>query len=401
MTHKDVDSDKLYRRYQDLQRYVHWSAEDADRIRSASELVKPYFVELIDDFYEEIRRHPEAHQVITGGSEQIERLKRTLHTWLEELFSGRYDQEYVNRRWRVGLRHVEIGLEQVYTNVALSRLRSGLSTALQKAWSRKRPEELLATRQSLNKLLDLDLAIIEDAYQSEYLDRQQRAERLIAIGQMAGGVAHELRNPLNVVKTSVYFLLNAKKPSPEKTIEHLQRIERQVGLADKVITALADFAKLPFPQVRSVHLHSCLSEALELSSLPPGIEVKLEEGPGVPAILADPDQIRIVLSNLFRNARDAMPAGGTLSISPIADDGFVEIAIRDTGEGMSREALARIMEPLYTTKARGLGLGLAITKAIVEKHRGRLLVTSEPGKGSTFTVRLPAASHEPESSKDR
>jgi signal transduction histidine kinase len=351
---------------------------------------------LIDDFYEEISRHPEAHRVITGGAEQIERLKSTLRNWLLELFSGQYDQQYVTRRWRVGLRHVEIGLNQVYTNVAMSRLRTGLLVALQSSWQGT-VEDLLAARQSLNKLLDLDLAIIEDAYQSEYLERQQRIERLIAIGQMAGGVAHELRNPLNVVKTSVYYLLNTKKPSPEKTAEHLQRIERQVGLADKVITALSDFAKLPFPQVRPVRVDVCLAEALEFTSLPSNIEVKTCVRQDAPPILADPDQLGIALSNLFRNARDAMPNGGKLTITTSEANGFMEIAITDTGEGISREVLARIMEPLYTTKARGIGLGLAITRAIVEKHRGQVLVSSQKGQGSTFTIRLPTASSETQS----
>jgi signal transduction histidine kinase len=307
-----------------------------------------------------------------------------------DLFSAQYDQQYVSRRWRVGLRHVEIGLDQVYTNVALSRLRSGLQTSLQTAW-RGPIEALQATKQSLNKLLDLDLAIIEDAYQSAFHERLQRTERLIAIGQMAGGVAHELRNPLNVVKTSIYYLMNAKNPSAEKKTEHLQRIERQVGLADKVITALSDFAKLPFPQVRPIRVSSSVTEALELTSLPPGIAVNLDKSNVDSGVMADPDQLRIVLTNLLRNARDAMPAGGQLSISVAETDDYVKIAISDTGIGISRDALSKIMQPLYSTKSRGLGLGLAITRAIIEKHRGELLVISEESKGSTFTVRLPRA----------
>ncbi|RIK74680.1 MAG: hypothetical protein DCC67_16290 [Planctomycetota bacterium] len=185
-----------FARYQQLQSYVGWTDEDARRVQSLEPLVRPHFAALIDDFYAEIERHPDARRVITGGEEQISRLKQTLHAWLAELFSGRYDRQYVERRWRVGLRHVEIGLDQVYTNAALSRLRSGLLTVIEES----RPElciETLVVRRSLNILMDLDLALIEDAYQTEYRRRQRAADRLAAIGEMAGGIAHELRKPLN------------------------------------------------------------------------------------------------------------------------------------------------------------------------------------------------------------
>ncbi len=173
-----------------------------------SPLLEPALPALIDDFYEEIERHPETRQVITGGQPQVKRLKGTLIRWLHELLSGPYDADYVERRWRVGHRHVEIGLEQVFTNAALSRLRTGLNRILSDAPETPELDVRTAT-QSLNRLLDLDLAIIEDAYQTEFALRQQRIERLAAIGQIAGGVAHEVRNPLNVIKTSVYYLLNA------------------------------------------------------------------------------------------------------------------------------------------------------------------------------------------------
>ena len=123
-----------FERYQELQRYVGWTAEDAARVRSARELVRPVIPALIDDFYEEIERHPQVRAVITGGSEQIERLKGTLRNWLIDLLSGCYDSAYVERRWRVGARHVEIGLDQVYTNMALSRLRTGLTHTVQERW---------------------------------------------------------------------------------------------------------------------------------------------------------------------------------------------------------------------------------------------------------------------------
>jgi hypothetical protein len=126
--------DPVVDRYRELQQYVGWVDEDAQRVKAIGPLVDAQLTELIDDFYDEIDRHPNARKVISGGTQQIERLKGTLITWLRELLSGQYDADYVRRRWRVGGRHVEIGLDQVYTNVALSRLRTGLVRIVQVAW---------------------------------------------------------------------------------------------------------------------------------------------------------------------------------------------------------------------------------------------------------------------------
>src|SRR5262249_55374289 len=151
-----MSPDVLFERYQELQSYVGWTEADAQRVQSLGPLLQPFLCTLIDDFYAEIDRHPDARKVITGGPAQGERLKGTLLAWVRELFSGQYDADYVARRWRVGWRHVDIGLNQVYTNVALSRLRRGLFQVLED----HRPDDLsewLAARRALNTLLDLDL----------------------------------------------------------------------------------------------------------------------------------------------------------------------------------------------------------------------------------------------------
>jgi signal transduction histidine kinase len=386
-----INTLSAYERYQELQRYVGWTDEDASRVHSIRPQVTPYFGALVDDFYAEIENHPNARKVITGGDEQIARLKKSLLRWLDELLSGRYDRDYVERRWRVGFRHVEIGLDQVYTNAALSRLRRGLLTAIAQTW-RGNPQEQLLIRESLNRLLDLDLAIIEDAYQTEFQRRQAVAERLATIGKVAGGVAHELRNPLNVVKTSVYFILNAKNAPPEKIRTHLERIERQVGVADRVITALNDFARLPVPNVEPVDVESALKEIVEVTTLPRNVTVEWSLGSPPPVVLGDRAQLHIVFSNLIRNGRDAMPNGGTLTLIAAPTDDQVEITIQDNGVGISPDNLSRVFEPLYSTKAKGIGLGLSIAHEILGRHHGTLHVKSDLGVGSSFTVRLPRAS---------
>jgi signal transduction histidine kinase len=278
----------------------------------------------------------------------------------------------------------------VYTNVALSRLRTGLIRVLQESWDDDRAE-LRETVRSLNKLLDLDLAIIEEAYQAEYSSRQQRIERMATLGQVAGGIAHELRNPLNVVKTSVYYLHNAKNPTREKLAEHLARIERQVTLADEVITTLSSFAKMPLPNLRPFCIADSVQQTLELSSPSNNIELVVDCPASLPLALGDMSQLQIVLGNLIRNARDAMPDGGRLSITATHVGDKLEIAVADTGIGIPPENLGRVTEPLFSTKARGLGLGLSIARSILDKNKASLQVVSEPGRGTTFTVSLPVA----------
>lgn len=388
-----MDTQRLFERYRELQQYVGWSDEDAARVAQIWPIVEPHLSALIDDFYAEIERHPSASKVITGGAAQVERLKQTLRGWVRELFAGQYDGKYAVRRWKVGRRHVEIGLDQVYTNVALSRLRHNLRMTLRCGWAGP-ADNLFQTLDSLDRLIDLDLAIIEDAYQAEHLERRRQIERLAAIGQVAGGVAHELRNPLNVVKTSVYYLRNAQNPTEQKKAEHLERIERQVQAADSVISALNDFAKLPTPEFRRVFVEPLLRQAIEQTMLPENICVSVDVPPVAKEVLGDELQLSIVFANLIRNARDAMPQGGDLRVTSRARLDSVAITVSDTGHGIKKENLSRIAEPLFSTKVRGIGLGLAITRAILDKHGAQLAIESEEGKGAAFTVCLPAPQSE-------
>ena len=382
------DTDRVIARHRDLKRYLEWDESvDSERLAAIAPLMEAHRDALVDDFYLEISHHPDAAAVITGGDEQVSRLKLSLARWLVDLFRRPPDDEYAERCWRVGRRHAEIGLDPVFVIAAMARLRSGMSRALRSSWTED-PDILAEALQSLYRRLDMDLALIQDAYQSENADRLQRAERMATLGQVAGGLAHELRNPLNVVKTSVYYLKNARSVSAEKHAEHLQRIGRGVDRADAVITALSSFARLPAPESRPIPLRESIREALEAN--PPGSTVEVDvEIPDDVGALVDPTQLQIVLGNLIRNACEAMPDGGRLKLRCRRDsDGHVALDVEDTGVGMGPELLDRVTEPLYSTKARGLGLGLAITRAILEKNGGALHIASEPGVGSTFTVVL-------------
>jgi len=209
---------------------------------------------------------------------------------------------------------------------------------------------------------------------------------------VAGGIAHELRNPLNVIRTSVYYLRNSQRITPEKNAEHLERIEKQVSLGDSVITALSNFARLPLPELGAIELPEFFAELLDRSPVPPSVQVMIKFHPDTPPVHADRNQLQIVFGNLFRNASDAMPQGGCLQIeaAPSTNNG-VDIAVSDDGHGISSDDLKRVMEPFFSTKARGIGLGLALSRAILERNSGQISVQSVVGQGTSFTVRLPAA----------
>lgn len=224
-----------------------------------------------------------------------------------------------------------------------------------------------------------------DAAQAELV----RKEKLALMGQIAGGIAHEIRNPLNAVRTSVYYLTHAKQAKPEKTAEHLQRIDRQVTVINNVVSALADVARLPEPNAEPMSLRECVTETLASIDPIEGLQVSISSEPDLPRVRGDRYQLPIVFRNLLRNARDAMPEGGEIQISLRRNVAEVGASVIDQGPGIPQQDVVKITEPFFSTKARGMGLGLAICKTILEKNGGRLEVTNNPGAGTTFTAWLP------------
>ena len=169
---KKADLPKQFRRLMD---FVRWSDEDAGRVRRLAPLVESSFDRIVASFYEDLLRDP-ATAAILDSPGQVERLQVSLRRWLEELFSLEFTPQYIDSRWRVGWRHVEIGVPQVYIALGLGRLRARLIEAVIDAWP-DGEDDLVAHVASLNKLIDIDQALIEDAYEAEHVARQQRAER--------------------------------------------------------------------------------------------------------------------------------------------------------------------------------------------------------------------------------
>lgn len=224
-----------------------------------------------------------------------------------------------------------------------------------------------------------------------------QARKLASVGTLTSGVAHELNNPLSNILTTVQRLREEEADlSPGERDRLLNLAERETGRATEIVRKLLDFAREQ-PAERTIQSVSGLvAEAVELvrnQAAIQGVDVEIRVPAGVPEVLVARGEIQQVLVNLFLNAIQAMPDGGTLSVEARrGQDSFVEIAVRDTGRGIPPEHLDRIFDPFFTTKGvrEGTGLGLSVSYGIVRRHGGTILVQSEVGKGSTLTVRLPA-----------
>jgi len=216
-----------------------------------------------------------------------------------------------------------------------------------------------------------------------------RAERLAAIGQLGATVGHELRNPLGVINNSVYYLKTKLEDADGKVQRHLNIIEREVARSNKIISGLLSFARVKTPQLKEVQINALVEEALLRSFVPDNVIVVTSLEDSLPPLMVDPDQIEQVFLNLILNAVEAMPDGGKLEIATKAEDRFIVAQFKDHGCGIAEESLETLFEPLFTTKAKGIGLGLAASKQIIETHGGSIEVASQLGKGSTFRVRLP------------
>lgn len=215
-------------------------------------------------------------------------------------------------------------------------------------------------------------------------------EKLAAIGQLAGSVAHDIRNPLGAISNSIYFLNQTQEDSKkELQKKHFQIMEREIFKANEIITDLMNFSKEATPVLTRSDINILLRNILDELDFPSNINKKLDLTPHIPSFFFDTNQIQRACLNLIINAIQAMPEGGTLLVSSSFENNIVTINFHDTGVGISNENIENIFDPLYTTKPKGVGLGLTIVHTFIEKHDGLIEVESEVGQGSNFIISLP------------
>ena len=224
-------------------------------------------------------------------------------------------------------------------------------------------------------------------------EQLRQNEQLSALGLLAAEVAHEIRNPLTVLKM-LYHSLDLKFPEGDPRAKDARIIDEKITQLNKIVEQILDFARTTEPQLAPVHLNQLLEELgllVRHKLKHQGIEWTLKAGPDLPPVMGAATQLEQAFLNLILNAAEAMPDGGTLTIKTTAlPSAQVAVAFKDTGVGMSKEQQQRAFKTvLATTKAKGTGLGLAIVGRIIETHHGQIRIHSRAGRGTTLRILLP------------
>ena len=307
-------------------------------------------------------------------------------------FASRDELVGKNIRLLIAQKDHEIAAENAKRTLELGLIREIGYTCLTKG-GREFPAEF-----SVSVLRDVKgqpiafVAVTKDLTEHNELDeRLRKAERMAAIGETATMVAHDLRNPLQGITGAAYFLREKTNGTKDRDLgEVFDLIDNCVQYSNKIVDDLLDYAREPRLKVEKTTLQAIVAEALLQVKIPPQIEMENYVS-GEQPIFVDRSRMQRVVINLIRNAVEAMPTGGKLTISSKEDSSCVQLSVSDTGPGIPDELKERIWKPLKTTKAKGVGLGLTICKRFVEAHRGNIEVQSKVGSGATFTVTLPLA----------
>ena len=379
-------------------RFLGLDEEDAARLRGIHEMAEAQADKIIDKLYNHILSFEET-RAFFPTPEILARVKSYQRRYFVELTTGATDEAYFENRLRVGDSHQRIellpqwylGLYSRYFEIIVEVLRENLG-----------PEKALEVIPSLTKQMFLDIGLAMDAYiQGGFVDKLRaernvsedlreelaRKEKLAILGQLAGGVGHELRNPMAAMQTSLYFLRIAIESDNPKIQRHLQLLEQELTNADEIITNLLDFSRVRQPERTRVSAAALVNEVLDRYDWR-HVELKRELDDVYASV--DSGQIKQVVGNLVTNSIQAMPQGGTLTVKTFQTGESVVITVADTGSGMTPEVLRKIFQPLFTTKAKGIGLGLAVCESLVHRNRGTISAVSSPAQGTTFTIELPA-----------
>jgi signal transduction histidine kinase/CheY-like chemotaxis protein len=402
--------------FEEMKRYVGFSQEDSRLLVGVGARMDPYLPAMSERFYDQITEHPEAGKVFTGGQVQIDRLKATLQVWAKRLFRGPFDEDYAAERYKIGVRHVLIGLPQRYMISAMGVVRTHLQESLGNVFPSD-PDRLELTRLSLDKILNIDLNMMCESYFQESIrhlrDLNRRLERAnLDLAELShvkteflATTSHELRTPLNSILGFTRLILDGLCDSRNEEQELLRDVYSSAEHLLSIVNDLLDVAKIEAGKLRlardTVDLKAVIQEAKAVVSLQAASKhltlVDETEASSLPPVMADSARAKQVLINVLSNSIKFTDKGWiTVRGRSFPDRGFVELEIQDTGIGIAPAKQAYLFEKFqqldssFTRQQGGSGLGLSICRSLVEMMGGRIRVWSAGiGCGTTVTFSLP------------
>jgi len=220
-------------------------------------------------------------------------------------------------------------------------------------------------------------------------ERLVQSERLATIGRFASQIAHEIRNPLSSITLNVELLEDEVDRSNEEAKGLIRSVLKELDRLNDIVSEYLQFSRFPKPHLRRGRADAAVQELVSNFKAPANVRVEMRLMSSRTAVWLDDSLLRQVLENLVRNGVDAIEGSGVVQIETDVVDRFFVIRVKDTGRGIPPEIQARLFEPFFTTKAHGTGLGLATSQQIIFEHNGHLVVDSQAGKGSTFSILLP------------
>jgi signal transduction histidine kinase len=268
-------------------------------------------------------------------------------------------------------------------NVMRLDYRQVLEDVLHDDWAR-----FTAASRAIDKLFDIELAIMLQTYRIDSEERLRRRERLATIGQLAASIGHDLRNPLGVIESSL-FIMRRRIQGDDRATRHLEKIAKQVQTCDRIVTDLLDMARNNPPKLAPIDIEGAFQDALSAAPRTSTVTVRRQVDRTC-ELVADPGLLQQALVNLINNAVRAVEQEGTVELrAEPAGEGSVCLSITDDGPGFDPSVLSIAFEPLVSTRAKGVGLGLALVKSVAERHGGQATAENLPGGGACVKLVLP------------
>jgi signal transduction histidine kinase len=376
--------------FRERKRFTCFTEEDAALLKDLGEVFERHADEVVDRFYDHLGQFAPL-QPLLDDADLVQRLKGFQRRYLLSLVSGCYDDAYADQRRKIGRVHDRAGLDAQWFVGTYGLYFDQLVPLIREHFDDV--EEAFRATGSLAKLMILDMQLVLDSYYGfQQKHALEKSEHLAAVGELAASIAHEVRNPLAGMKGALQILreeLSVKPANQEIMDELLAQIER----LEHLVRDLLSYAKPQAVRKQTFDLHELLDRHLRLykdETDRADVTVQRVYGPYTASMVADPQQLEQVFMNLIFNALQAMEAGGTLTVTTRACKRGTIIEFNDTGKGIPESELSRVLQPFFTTKHRGSGLGLSIVKKIAEAHGESVQIDSQLGTGTSVKVTLPA-----------